>query len=94
MSHQAITNECCQVKSATACIIVLLNDGASLDTLICAYHLDQNAPFQHVTNDDIITVVCTTITHNPDSAKGYTTNVVGMHSLWVDRAMDLFRNGL
>jgi len=93
LSHQAISDDCCPVKAATAQIVALLNNGAGPNTLICAYKNNPTKPFQHVTSDDILTAVCTTIPHNPDSAIGYIPNIVGTHLLRAGGAVALYQQG-
>jgi len=52
-----------------------------------------NAPFQHVTNDDILTAIHMAILHNPDAVKGYTPDIVGTHLLCAGGAMALYQQG-
>jgi len=71
----------------------MLQDRASPDTLISAYQPSPLAPFQHVTNKDILCAVHTAIPHNPNEVKGYSADLVGLHSLWEGGAMALFQQG-
>jgi len=52
-----------------------------------------NAPFQYVTNDDINVAIHTAIPHNLDSAKVYTPDTIGSHSLHAGGTMALFHQG-
>jgi len=94
VSHHAIQHPCCPVKACTARILTLLKDGATNDTLICAYRTTPKSPFSHVSNDDIVQAVRLAVQHHKTATKGYTANDVGSHSLRAGGAMALFLHGV
>jgi len=94
VSHHAIASDCCPIKALTARVLTLLRDGATLDTLICAYKHQPTAPFNHVTNEDIINAVCTAIVPSGAANAGYDPDLVGSHSLRSGGAMALFQQGI
>jgi len=84
---------CCPVKACTARILSLLDDNATLDTLICAYRTDPAAPFSYVTNSNILNAVQEAIKHTKADDNGYKERLVGSFSVRSGGAMALFTQG-
>jgi len=93
MSHHAIPDPCCPIKALVARTLSLLNDEAPPDTPICAFRPQPSAPFQYITNDDIVQAVRTALPFNKTHAPGYLPKSVGSHSLRAGGAMALFLQG-
>jgi len=93
ISHQTISSDCCPIEATTTCILSLLCNGASPNTPISACCPSLSAPFQHVTNEDILLAVHSAIPHNPNEVKGYAADLVGSHLFWAGGTMALFQQG-
>jgi len=83
LSHHAITDpkQCgCPVRALVEQTLDLLKDGATADTIICAYR-DSPCSWQFVRSQDIVKVVKDAIPATKTNHRGYKKSKVGSHSL-------------
>jgi len=92
LSHHALTNgnECCPVRAVVARARDMVRDGASADTLICAFRETLTSPWQQVRGSDIVGLVKDAVRLNPDECNGFIIDNIGSHSLRAGGAMAMF----
>jgi len=94
LSHHALTGNrrCCPVRAVVLRVIDLLQDGASPDTLICAFREAKSLPWQFVRDKDIVKVVKDAVLAPDLRNSRFSKEEVGSHSLRAGGAMALYIN--
>jgi len=92
LSHHALTNGniCCPVRAVVNRACDMVQDGATADTLICAFRDTTTSPWQQVRSTDILRLVKDAIPLNPADCSGFNIGKVGSHSLHTGGAMAMF----
>jgi len=92
LSHHALTNGnlCCPVQAVVARVRDMITDGATQETLLCAFRDATTLPWQQVRSTDIVELVKEAVRRNPNDCIGFDSNRVGSHSLRAGGAMAMF----
>jgi len=92
LSHHALTNgnPCCPVRAVVARVCDMVNDGATPETLLCAFRDARTLPWQQVRSTDIVRIVKDAVRLNPEDCTGFNIDKVGSHSLRAGGAMAMF----
>ena len=92
--HERATNNngVCPVDLLLKLVTELLKDGASSDTLLCAYNM--NGTWCHIADKDITALVKWIAKKSNMHKKGFPLNRIGSHSLRAGGAMALKLNGI
>jgi len=94
LSHHALMgdNQCCPVKAVVARAIDMVRDGATPETLICAFKDAPSLPWQQVRSQDIVNVVKDALPAVGLKNSRFERSDVGSHSLRAGGAMALYLN--
>jgi len=92
LSHHALTNgnPCCPIRTVVAHACNMICDGATLDTLICAFRDALSLPWQQVQSSDIVQLVKDTVRLHPNDCSGFILDQVRSHLLQASSAMAMF----
>jgi len=92
LSHHALENKnpCCPVRALVARTIDMIKDGASQDTLICAFQDSPKMAWQHVHSKDMVKAVKDAVEIKKSKDNGFDESKVGSHSLRAGGAMALY----
>ena len=96
LSHHAVSNNTesgCPVRALVERTLDLLKDGASPETIICAYRESPTLAWRYVRSNDIVDAVKNALSATRTNTKGFKKSKVGSHSLRSGGAMSLFITG-